>query len=133
MLDDERVRKASEAFLAENGTKEGVVTLADGLQYRMLKPGHGRKPSDADAVECYDTGMLIDGMEFDSSSRGGSSPNIKVGQAMAGLREALKLMPAGSKWQVFVPPALASGPPGAMAVIPPEHTLIYEIELLAIK
>ena len=129
----EETRKASEAFLAENGTKEGVVMLASGLQYKILKPGQGRKPTDADTVECNYTARLIDGMELDSSSRGGSSSIIKIDQAILGLREALKLMPAGSKWQVFIPPALASGPRAAMAVIPPDHAVIYEIELLAIK
>jgi FKBP-type peptidyl-prolyl cis-trans isomerase FklB len=129
----EATRKAAEAFLAENKTKEGVVTLPSGLQYRILVPGQGRKPTDADTVECNYRGTLVDGMEFDSSSRGGSSPIIKVDQTILGLREALKLMPVGSKWQIVVPPNLASGPRTATKLIPPNQALIYEVELLAIK
>jgi UDP-GlcNAc:undecaprenyl-phosphate/decaprenyl-phosphate GlcNAc-1-phosphate transferase len=126
-------REAAGAFLAGNAAKEGVVTLPSGLQYRILVAGQGRRPTDADAVECTYRGTLIDGMEFDSSSRGGSSPIIKIDQAIVGLREALKLMPVGSKWQVFVPPALATGSRTATMVIPPNQALIYEVELLAIR
>jgi len=129
----EATQKAADAFLAENARKEGVVTLPSGLQYRILLPGQGPKPTDADTVECNYRGTLVDGMEFDSSSRGGSSPIIKVDQTILGLREALKLMPAGSKWQIVVPPNLASGPRTATMLIPPNQALIYEVELLAIK
>ena len=129
----EATRKAAEAFLAENKSREGVVTLRSGLQYKILRPGQGRIPTDVDTVECTYRGSLIDGMEFDSSSRGGSSPTIKVDQAIPGMREALKLMPVGSRWQLFVPPDLASGSRTATMVIPPNQALIYEVELLAIK
>jgi UDP-GlcNAc:undecaprenyl-phosphate/decaprenyl-phosphate GlcNAc-1-phosphate transferase len=129
----EATRKAAGAFLAENAGKEGVVVLPNGLQYKILVPGRGRKPTDTDVVECAYRGTLIDGMEFDSSSRGGSSPIVRIDQAIVGLREALKLMPVGSKWQVFVPPSLASGPVTATMVVPPNQVLIYEVELLAIK
>ena len=129
----EATQKAAAAFLAENARKEGVVTLPSGLQYRILLPGQGPKPTDADTVECNYRGALVDGMEFDSSSRGGSSPIIKVDQTILGLREALKLMPAGSKWQIVVPPNLALGPRTATMLIPPNQALIYEVELLAIK
>lgn len=126
-------RKAADAFLAENAKKDGVVTLPSGLQYRILVPGQGRKPTDEDTVECNYRGNLIDGMEFDSSSRGGSSPIIKVDQTILGLREALKLMGVGSKWQIVVPPTLATGTRTATMLIPPNQALIYEVELLAIK
>jgi len=126
-------RKAADAFLAENAKKDGVVTLPSGLQYRILVPGQGRKPTDEDTVECNYRGNLIDGMEFDSSSRGGSSPIIKVDQTILGLREALKLMAVGSKWQIVVPPTLATGTRTATMLIPPNQALIYEVELLAIK
>ncbi len=129
----EATRKAAEAFLAENKTTEGVVTLSNGLQYKVINTGSGRKPTDAETVECNYRGTLIDGMEFDSSSRGGSSSTIKVDQTIIGLREALKLMPVGSKWQIFIPPTLTSGPRTATMVIPPNQALIYEVELLAIK
>lgn len=126
-------RKAADAFLAENAKKDGVVTLPSGLQYRILVPGQGRKPTDEDTVECNYRGNLIDGMEFDSSSRGGSSPIIKVDQTILGLREALKLMAVGSKWQIVVPPTLATGTRTATMLIPPNQALIYEVELLAVK
>lgn len=126
-------RRAAEAFLAENRKKDGVVTLPSGLQYRILVPGQGPKPTDADTVQCIYRGTLISGMEFDSSSRGGSSPALRVDQTITGLREALKLMPVGSTWQIVVPPNLASGPRTATMVIPPNQALIYEVELLAIK
>jgi FKBP-type peptidyl-prolyl cis-trans isomerase len=126
-------RKAAEAFLAENTKKDGVVTLASGLQYKIMARGQGRKPTDADTVECNYRGTLIGGLEFDSSARGAGSQTIKVDQAITGLREALKLMPVGSKWQIFVPPALASGSRTATMVIPPDQVLIYDVELLSIK
>lgn len=129
----EATQKAAESFLVENARKEGVVTLPSGLQYKILLPGQGPKPTDADTVECNYRGTLVDGMEFDSSSRGVSSPIIKVDQTILGLREALKLMPVGSKWQIVVPPNLASGPRTATMLIPPNQALIYEVELLAIK
>ena len=129
----EDTRKAAEAFLAENRKKDGVVTLPSGLQYTILVPGQGPKPTDRDTVQCIYRGTLIDGMEFDSSSRGSSSPTIKVDQTILGLREALKLMPVGSKWRIVVPPNLATGTRTATMPIPPNQAFIYEVELLAIK
>jgi FKBP-type peptidyl-prolyl cis-trans isomerase FklB len=126
-------RKSTGAFLAENAKKNGIVTLPSGLQYRIIKPGSGRMPTDSDTVECSYSGTLINGLEFDSSSRGGSSPTIKIDQSISGLREALKRMQVGSKWQIFVPPTLTSGPRVATMVIPANEALIYEVEILAIK
>jgi FKBP-type peptidyl-prolyl cis-trans isomerase len=126
-------KAAAEAFLADNKKKDGVVTLPSGLQYKIIAPGPGRKPADTDTVECNYRGTLIDGLEFDNSSRGASSTIIKVDQTIAGLREALKLMSVGSKWQIFVPPALASGSRTATMMIPPDQVLIYEVELISIK
>lgn len=129
----ESVRAAGEAFLVENAKKAGVVTLPSGLQYRVLRAGSGPRPADTDTVECRYRGTTLGGVEFENSSRDSSSTTFKVAQAIAGLREALKLMPVGSKWQVFVPPALASGTPTATMLIPPNEVLTYEVELLAIK
>ncbi|MHB8846608.1 MAG: FKBP-type peptidyl-prolyl cis-trans isomerase [Nitrospirota bacterium] len=129
----EENRKEGEAYLAENKKKEGVVTLPSGLQYRVLKAGDGKKPTDADTVECNYRGTLINGAEFDSSHRLGAPAAFKVSGVIPGWREALKLMPVGSKWQLVVPPALAYGDRGAGGKIGPNATLIFEIELVAIK
>jgi FKBP-type peptidyl-prolyl cis-trans isomerase FklB len=129
----EENKKIGEAFLAENGKKEGVVTLPSGLQYKILKTGDGRKPTEADTVECNYRGTLINGTEFDSSYRTGKPATFKVTGLIAGWTEALKLMPAGSKWQLFIPPQLAYGERGAGGAIGPNATLIFELELLSIK
>jgi FKBP-type peptidyl-prolyl cis-trans isomerase FklB len=126
-------KKTGDAFLAENKTKEGVVTLPSGLQYKILKAGEGRKPTDTDTVECNYRGILINGTEFDSSYRTGKPAIFKVTGVIPGWVEALKLMPTGSKWQLFIPPQLAYGERGAGRDIGPNATLIFELELLAVK
>src|SRR5512134_2370314 len=126
----EENKKAGEAFLAENKAKDGVVALPSGLQYKILKAGDGRKPMDTDTVECHYRGTLIDGTEFDSSYSRGKPSTFKITGVIPGWREALKLMPAGSKWQLFVPPRLAYGARGAGRIIGPNATLIFEVELL---
>lgn len=126
-------RKEGEAFLAENGKREGVVTLPSGLQYRVLKAGAGKKPTEADTVECHYRGTLVNGTEFDSSFRTGKPLAFKVSGVIPGWTEALKLMPVGSKWQLFIPSRLAYGEQGAGTRIGPNATLIFEVELLAIK
>jgi len=126
-------KKEGDAFLAANKKKEGVVTLPSGLQYKILKAGNGNMPTGADTVECNYRGTLINGTEFDSSYRTGKPAAFRVSGVIPGWTEALKLMPVGSKWQIFIPPHLAYGERGAGQVIGPNSTLIFEIELLAIK
>ena len=128
----EENKKAGEGFLAENKTKEGVMTLPSGLQYKILKTGEGKKPVETDTAECHYTGTLINGTEFDSSYRRGQPVTFKITSVIPGWREALKLMPVGSKWQLFIPPGLAYGP-RASGRIPANSTLIFEVELLGIK
>ena len=129
----EENKKKGEAFLTENKKKEGVVTLSSGLQYKIIKEGSGKTPTENDTVECTYRGTFIDGKEFDSSFRTGKPATFKVSAVIAGWREALKLMPVGSKWQLFIPPELAYGPMGTGRDIGPNTTLIFEVELLAIK
>jgi FKBP-type peptidyl-prolyl cis-trans isomerase len=125
-------KKNGEAFLAENKTKKDVVTLPSGLQYKILKEGDGRKPTEGDTVECLLRGMRIDGTEFDSSYRSGKPTTLKVSEVIPGWREALKLMPVGSKWQLFIPSQLAYAQRGS-GKIGPYETIIYELELVGIK
>lgn len=121
-------------FLTENKKKEGVVALASGLQYKIMQGSSGKKPTDADTVVYHYRGMHIDGSEFEDSYRMGKPVTSKVIKAVIpGLIEGLKLMPAGSKWQFFIPPELAYGKQGSTNIIGPNETLIYEIELLTIK
>ena len=126
-------KKEGDAFLAANKTKEGVVTLPSGLQYKILKAGSGPKPTATDSVVCNYRGTLIDGKEFDSSYKRGQPATFPVNGVIKGWTEALQLMPVGSKWQLVVPSDLAYGPRGAGADIGPDATLIFEVELLSIQ
>ncbi len=128
----EKNLKEGEAFLAENKTKEGVVTLASGLQYKILKAGDGRQPTEEDTVEAHYRGTFIDGKEFDSSLKRGQPATFPVKRVIAGWKEALKLMPVGSKWQLFIPSKLAYGTRGT-ELIGPNSVLIFEVELLQIQ
>jgi FKBP-type peptidyl-prolyl cis-trans isomerase len=125
-------KKAGETFLADNGKKDGVVTLPSGLQYKIVKAASGQKPTDADTVMCNYRGTLIDGTEFDKSEAG-KPATFQVGMVIPGFKEALKLMPVGSTWQFFIPATLAYGERGAGNVIGPNTTIIFEVELLSIK
>jgi FKBP-type peptidyl-prolyl cis-trans isomerase FklB len=126
-------KKEGDAFLAANKSKEGVVTLPSGLQYKILKAGTGPKPTANDTVECNYRGTLINGKEFDSSYKRGQPADFPVGGVIKGWTEALQLMPVGSKWQLFVPADLAYGDRGAGADIGPGETLIFEVELMSIQ
>ncbi len=126
-------KKEGEAFLAENKTKEGVITLPSGLQYKIVKAGDGPKPAATDSVVCNYRGTLINGTEFDSSYKRGQPATFPVGQVIKGWTEALQMMPVGSKWELYVPPDLAYGDRGAGASIGPNATLIFEVELVSIQ
>jgi FKBP-type peptidyl-prolyl cis-trans isomerase FklB len=126
-------KKEGDAFLAENKTKAGVVTLPSGLQYKILTEGTGPKPAATDSVVCNYKGALLDGTEFDSSAKHGGPATFPVNGVIKGWTEALQLMPVGSKWQLFVPADLAYGQRGAGAGIAPNSTLIFEVELVSIK
>jgi FKBP-type peptidyl-prolyl cis-trans isomerase len=126
-------KKEGEAFLGANKTKDGVVTTPSGLQYKILTPGTGPKPTASDSVVCNYRGTLIDGKEFDSSYKRGQPATFPVGGVIKGWTEALQLMPVGSKWQLFVPSDLGYGERGTGADIGPNATLIFEVELLSIQ
>jgi FKBP-type peptidyl-prolyl cis-trans isomerase FklB len=125
--------KQGAAFLAENKTKEGVVTLPSGLQYKVLRAGDGKKPTADDTVVVHYRGTLIDGTEFDSSYKRNQPTTFPVKRVVKGWTEALQLMPVGSKWQLFLPTDLAYGERGGGRLIGPNAALVFEVELLSIK
>ena len=122
-----------EAFLAANKTKEGVVTLPSGLQYKILKAGTGATPSAADTVVTHYTGKLINGQVFDSSVQRGEPATFPVNGVIKGWTEALQKMKVGGKWELYIPTDLAYGDRGAGQMIAPGSVLTFEIELLEIK
>jgi FKBP-type peptidyl-prolyl cis-trans isomerase FklB len=129
----EQNKKDGEAFFAANKSKEGVVTLPSGLQYKILKAGDGNKPSLDDKVICHYRGSLLDGTEIDSSYQRKEPSTLPLKGVIKGWTEALQLMPVGSKWQIFVPSELAYGERGDGRKVSPNAMLIFEIELLSIQ
>ena len=126
-------KKEGDAFLAANKDKEGVVTLPSGLQYKILTEGAGPKPTATDSVVCNYSGKLINGTEFDSSYKRGQPVTFPVTGVIKGWTEALQLMPVGSKWQLFIPAELAYGEPGRPPAIPPNSTLVFDVELISVQ
>jgi FKBP-type peptidyl-prolyl cis-trans isomerase FklB len=121
-----------EKFLAENKVKEGVVTTESGLQYKILTAGTGVIPTKEQQVKVHYRGTTIDGKEFDSSYKQDKPATFLPTRVIPGWTEALLLMPVGSKWELYIPSALAYGPRRRSADIGPNETLIFEIELLDI-
>jgi len=127
-------KKDGDAFLAANKSKDGVVALPSGLQYKILTAGTGPKPTTTDMVVCNYRGTLLNGTEFDSSYKRGEPATFPIAGVIKGWTEALPMMPVGSKWQLFIPADLAYGERSPNPdVIPPNSTLIFEVELLSIK
>ena len=126
-------KKEGEEFLEANKTKEGVVALPSGLQYKVISQGTGPTPLATDTVVCNYRGTLINGVEFDSSYKRGQPATFQVNRVIRGWTEALQLMPAGSKWQLFIPSTLAYGDRGAGPDIGPNATLIFEVELVSVQ
>jgi FKBP-type peptidyl-prolyl cis-trans isomerase len=124
--------KQGQEFLAQNKTKEGVVTTSSGLQYKVITMGTGPKPTAADTVVCDYSGNLIDGTVFDSSYKRGQSATFPVSGVIKGWTEALQMMPMGSKWELYIPPELAYGSRSTGA-IGPNSTLIFQVELHSIQ
>jgi len=127
-----RLTEEGRKFLAENAKKEGVITTASGLQYKVLKQGDGPVPQRTDKVKVHYEGRLIDGTVFDASSKHGTEPaSFRADQVIKGWTEALTMMPVGSKWQLFIPQELGYGERN-MGQIPPYSTLIFDVELVGI-
>ena len=127
-------RRAGEAFLAENAKKDSVVTLPSGLQYKIIKQGDGEKPQANSKVEVNYEGRLIDGTVFDSSYKRNKPQEFGVGSVIPGFSEALKLMPVGSEWEIYIPQELGYGDrENPNSPIKPYSTLIFKVELLSVK
>ncbi len=120
------------AFLAANATKKGVKVLPNGLQYKVITEGNGLKPIDGQTVKTHYSGTLINGKKFDSSYDRGQPASFGVNQVIPGWTQALKMMPVGSKWELYIPQELAYGERAVGANIPAYSTLIFTIELLEI-
>ncbi|MFZ1728768.1 MAG: FKBP-type peptidyl-prolyl cis-trans isomerase [Bacteroidota bacterium] len=126
-------KEAGDKFLAANKTKEGVITTASGLQYKVIKMGDGPKPTTADKVKVHYKGTLIDGKQFDSSYDRGEPAVFPVTGVIPGWTEALLLMPVGSKWEVYLPSNIAYAERGAGQDIGANAALIFTVELLGIE
>lgn len=126
-------KEKGDAFLTANKAKAGVVTLASGLQYKIITPGKGTKPAKEDEVTVEYTGKLIDGTVFDSTEKTGKPATFKVSQVIPGWTEALQLMPAGSTWEIYVPANLAYGARNVGGPIGPNETLIFNVHLISVK
>ena len=124
--------KTGADFLTKNKTAAGVITTSSGLQYKIIKAGTGALATDTQKVKVDYTGKLLDGKVFDSSVQRGEPAIFKVNQVIPGWTEALKLMPVGSKWELYIPSALAYGEQGNQG-IPGGSVLIFEVELLGIE
>lgn len=125
-------KEAGEKYLAENAKKEGIITTASGLQYKVLKEGTGKQPKATDKVRCHYEGFLIDGTVFDSSVQRGEPAVFPLDGVIVGWTEGLQLMREGGKYRFFIPYKLGYGEGGAGASIPPFATLVFDVELLEV-
>ncbi len=128
----ERNRKDAEAFISGDKRKEGIVVLPSGLQYKVIRPGTGKKPKPTDTVTVFYRATLPNGTEVDSSYRHGRPDTFRVNEMMPGLAEALPLMQEGARWLLFVPPELGYGNLGGGRQIGPDASVLFEMELLSV-
>jgi FKBP-type peptidyl-prolyl cis-trans isomerase FklB len=125
--------QAGQEFLATNKTREGVTETASGLQYEVLTLGTGEKPAASNTVTCHYHGTMIDGTVFDSSVQRGQPASFPLNMVIKGWTEGLQYMPTGSKFRFFIPPHLGYGDRQVSAVIGPNSTLIFDVELISFK
>ncbi len=125
-------KKKGDAYLAQYKAQKGVLELPNGVLYKIIKEGTGKKPMESDMVEVNYRGTLINGTEFDATEPGRPA-NLKIPSLIAGWKQALTMMPTGSKWQIVIPSALAYGERGVGADIGPNEVLVFDLELIAIK
>lgn len=128
----EKNQQEGAAFLAENAQKPGIVTTASGLQYEIISAGNGASPAATDNVTVHYKGVTLDGNEFDSSYNRGQPATFPLNRVIAGWTEGLQLMQVGAKYRFYIPSGLAYGSRGAGNVIPPNATLIFDVELIEI-
>ena len=128
-----KLKAEGEAYLAENAKKDGVITTASGLQYKVLKEGTGKSPKATDTVVCHYEGFLTNGTVFDSSIQRGEPAAFPLNGVIAGWTEGLQLMKEGGKNRFFIPYHLAYGEAGAAGSIPPYAALIFDVELIEVK
>lgn len=129
----EKNNTEANVFFEENKTKDGVVTLESGLQYKVLKSGSGKTPKLSSTVEVHYAGRLLDGTEFDSSLKRDKPISFKVTGVIKGWTEILQLMKEGDKWEVYIPSKLAYGPRGSAPTIGPNAALIFDMELISVN
>lgn len=125
-------KKKGDAFLADYKAQKDVLALPNGVLYKVIKDGDGKKPLETDTVEVNYRGALISGVEFDATEPGHPA-SLKVSSLIAGWKQALSAMPTGSKWHLVIPPQLAYGERGVGGDIGPNEVLVFDVELLAIK
>ena len=128
-----KAQGSGDSFLAENAKKEGVKTTASGLQYKVTKEGTGKSPTATSMVKVHYTGKLVDGKVFDSSVERGEPIDFPLNQVIPGWTEGLQLMKEGGKATLYIPAPLGYGPQGVPGTIPPNSTLIFDVELLEVK
>jgi FKBP-type peptidyl-prolyl cis-trans isomerase FklB len=119
-------------FLEENGKKEGVITTASGLQYKVIKEGEGTSPVDTSYVTVHYTGTFMDGKVFDSSVERGQPARFPVNGVIPGWTEAIKLMKPGANWILYLPSDLAYGSQGNQGIAP-NSVLIFDVQLIAVE
>lgn len=129
----QKTKADGDAFLAANKSKEGIITLASGLQYKIINTGKGKQPKATDSISAHYEGTLINGTVFDSSYKRGEPATFPVNRVIKGWTEILQLMHEGDKWQVFIPSDLAYGASGSGQAIGPNEALMFDIELIAVK
>ena len=134
MAESEGNKKANDAFFAANAKKEGVITLPSGLQYKVIKEGDGKKPTDTSEVTVHYKGTTIDGKVFDSSIDRGQPITFKLSGVIKGWQQGIPLMKEGGKYMLYIPGELAYGqnPPPNQVLIKPNQALIFEVELIKV-